>query len=62
MNTDKDRRRRVVDAARHSTAMEGGRCSDQALADQDAYVHGEITADELIARAGRASVSTEPDA
>ncbi|WP_156911384.1 MULTISPECIES: antitoxin VbhA family protein [Arsenicicoccus] len=42
---------RVADARRirHSTEMEGGRTSDVARAEQDRYVRGEITGDELIA-------------
>lgn len=30
--------------------MDGGRSSDEARADQDAYVAGELTLDELLAR------------
>ena len=55
-------RRSAVNAARHSTAIEGGRCSEQARADQDPYARGENTVDELIERAGRASLATDPDA
>ncbi len=42
--------------------LEGGRCSEQARADQDAYARGQITVDELIKRAGRASLATDPNA
>lgn len=45
------RRAEAVRQIRHSTEMEGGRSSDAARADQDAYVRGEISIDELIARA-----------
>lgn len=45
------RRAEAVRQIRHSTEMEGGRSSDEARADQDAYVRGEISIDELIARA-----------
>jgi len=35
---------------RHSTEMEGGPSSDEDRADQDAYVRGEITLEELFGR------------
>lgn len=41
------RRRAIVDDARHSSALEGGRSSDAAHAAQDRWVAGEITYDEL---------------
>ncbi len=44
------RRVEAVRQIRHSTEMEGGRSSDEARADQDAYVRGEIGIDELGAR------------
>jgi Antitoxin VbhA len=44
------RRLEAVRQIRHSTQMEGGRSSDEARADQDAYARGEISSDELIAR------------
>lgn len=44
--------RRAEDAQRirHSTEMEGGRTTPKARAIQDAFVRGEIDADELIRR------------
>ena len=41
------RRAEAVRQIRHSTEMEGGRSSDEARADQDAYVRGELTVEEL---------------
>lgn len=41
----------TIEQARANSALEGQRSSDQARADQDAYVRGEITIDELIRRA-----------
>ena len=41
------RRRVIVDGARHSTALEGGRASDEVHAIQERWVVGEITLDEL---------------
>lgn len=51
------RRAAHVAQVRHSTEMEGGRSNDEARADQDAWVRGEISADELVARA---IAKTEP--
>ena len=48
---DRDARQFAIDQARASSALEGQRSSDQAHADQDAYVRGEISIDELICRA-----------
>lgn len=48
---ERARRAEAVRQIRHSSEMEGGRSSDEARADQDAYVRGEISIDELIARA-----------
>jgi|BarGraIncu00222A_1022003.scaffolds.fasta_scaffold125479_1 Antitoxin VbhA len=42
------RRLEAVRHIRHSTEMEGGWSSDEARADQDVYVCGEISIDELI--------------
>lgn len=47
---ERARRQSIVNAARHSSEMDGGRSSDEARADQDAYVAGELTLDELLAR------------
>jgi hypothetical protein len=44
------RRLEAVRQVRQSTEMEGGRSSDEARVDQDAYVRGQISIDELIAR------------
>lgn len=46
-------RRRVVDQARASSALEGQRSSAQARADQEAWVRGEIDVDELLERVRR---------
>lgn len=48
---EQGRRATHVAQVRHSTEMEGGRNSEEARADQDAWVRGEISADELVARA-----------
>lgn len=50
--SDEERAQRAADAARvrHSTELEGGRSSDAARAIQEAYVRGEIDADELVRR------------
>lgn len=50
---ERDRRRRAVDRARHSSEMEGGGSSQQAREAQEAYVRGEIDVDELVAQAQR---------
>ena len=44
-------RAETIRQIRHSTAMEGGQSSDEARADQDAYVRGEIAVEELVKRA-----------
>ena len=44
-----DGRRRAIDNARTSSALEGGRSTDASRADQEAYVRGEIDIDELAA-------------
>jgi hypothetical protein len=41
------RRRAILDDVRHSTALEGGRSSDEVHAAQDRWAAGEITYDEL---------------
>ena len=48
---EQDRRAEEARQIRHSTAMEGGKSSAADRADQDAYVRGEITIDELVERA-----------
>ncbi|OZC65038.1 hypothetical protein CH306_18465 [Rhodococcus sp. 15-725-2-2b] len=40
-------RARAIDAARTSSALEGGRSTDATRADQEAYVRGEIDIVEL---------------
>lgn len=50
---ERARRRRAVQAARHSSEMEGGRSSVQARADQDAYSRGELTVEDLLERVRR---------
>ena len=40
-------RARAMDAARTSSALDGGRSTDETRADQDAYVRGEIDIGEL---------------
>lgn len=47
---ERARRQAIVDAARHSSELEGGRSSDHARADQDAYVEGLLELDELLRR------------
>lgn len=47
---ERARRQSIVNAARHSSEMDGGHSSDEARADQDAYIAGELTLDELLAR------------
>ena len=44
---DQARRRHAIGAARHSTEMEGGRATVATQADQEAYVAGEITLEQL---------------
>lgn len=50
--TREEQARRAEDARRirHSTEMEGGHTPPATIADQDAYVHGEIDEDELVRR------------
>lgn len=43
-----DRRRGAVVAARRSIEMEGGRVSGAARVDQDRYVDGELSAEDLV--------------
>jgi len=45
---ERERRRGAVAAARHSIEMEGGRVSGAARADQDRYVDGEVSAEDLV--------------
>lgn len=47
------RRRRAIDHARASSALEGQVSDEATRADQEAYVRGEIDVDELVARANR---------
>ena len=44
------RRRKAVDAARHSSEMEGARSDEPTRTDQEAYVRGELTVDDLLKR------------
>ncbi|WP_331456481.1 antitoxin VbhA family protein [Luteipulveratus halotolerans] len=50
-DAEQARRRREVDEVRHSSAMEGNDRDAQTHADQEAYVRGDLTLDELIERA-----------
>lgn len=50
-DSEQARRRRQVDQARASSALEGLRSDDDARHDQEAYTRGEIDVDELVARA-----------
>lgn len=43
-------RARAIDAARTSSALEGGRSTDATRADQEAYVRGDINIGELGSR------------
>jgi len=45
---ERERRQGAVTAARHSIEMEGGRVSGAARADQDRYVDGELSAEDLV--------------
>ncbi len=47
---DWERRRGAVVAAQHSIEMEGGRVSGAARADQDRYVDGDLSAEDLVVR------------
>lgn len=49
MISERERRRGVVDQARHHSEMEGARSTEEVRAAQEAYVPGEITVQELIA-------------
>lgn len=49
-NEEQEARRGVVDQARASSALEGQQSSAQARADQEAWVRGEISIDELLER------------
>ncbi len=52
LTTDEVRRRRlVVDFARGLIAYGGGHSSAEAHTDEDAWIFGEITLDQLLARA-----------
>lgn len=55
---EQNRRQRSADESVHSLAMEGLTPSGWMLTAIDAYVHGEIELDELIAR-GRAPYLTD---
>ncbi|PPK91897.1 hypothetical protein CLV92_12016 [Kineococcus xinjiangensis] len=48
---EQERRRRQVETVRASTELEGGRSDDEARAEQDRWVRGEIDVDELVRRA-----------
>lgn len=50
-SSDVERRRRAVEDARRSSELEGSRSSDATRDDQDAFVHGEIDAGQLVERA-----------
>ena len=50
---ERARRRRAVDAARHSSEMEGARSDEPTRADQEAYVRGELTIAEALERIRR---------
>lgn len=50
---ERQRRRAVIEEVRHSSAMEGARSTDEARADQDAWVDQRISVDELVERADR---------
>ena len=47
---DRERRQGAVVAARHGIEMEGGQVSGAARADQDRYVDGELSAEDLVVR------------
>ena len=49
-SVDVERRRRAVEDARRSSELEGSRSSDATRADQDAFVHREIDAGQLVER------------
>ncbi|QFG69715.1 hypothetical protein [Ornithinimicrobium pratense] len=55
---ERERRRRAVDNARHSTEMEGGRSSENMREAQEAYVRGEIDLDDLIEQAQHSYIPT----
>lgn len=42
-----ERRRQAVDASRHSAALEGLQVSEETRADEELYVAGDLTLDEL---------------
>lgn len=48
--TEQERRAEVVRQARHGTEMKGGHTDEATRADQDAYVRGELSVDEVTAR------------
>ena len=47
---ERSRRALAVSEARHSLAMEGLTVDEETRADQDAYVRGELSAEELTGR------------
>lgn len=47
------RRRHAVDQARANLAIEGLYCDARTIADQEAYVRGDIDSDELLERVRR---------
>ncbi len=50
---ERERRRVVIEGARHSSEMEGGGTTPAARAVQDAWVRGELTLEEFIDRVSR---------
>lgn len=59
MTSEQDRRRRVVDAARHSSEMEGGHSDQQTREDQEAYVRGELSIEQGLERLRRRQGSAD---
>lgn len=55
---ERDRRQQIVDEARTSTALEGGRASDAVHELQDRWVEGEITLEQMHAEVRRLRPST----
>lgn len=55
---ERAKRQQIVDEARTSTALEGGRASDLTHDAQDRWVGGELLFDEMSAEVRRAHPST----
>ncbi|RDH95039.1 hypothetical protein DEU32_1144 [Curtobacterium sp. AG1037] len=55
---ERDRRQQIVDEARTSTALEGGRASDAVHELQDRWVAGDITREQMHAEVRRLHPST----